>query len=74
VTGRPVTFITAVAVSLAHRAQILLDLEELDDKDLEAIRQDYERLAEEGRSAAHKRSPRAAAKPKKASPKKRSDS
>jgi low affinity Fe/Cu permease len=53
---------------------ILLDLEELDDKDLEAIRQDYERLAEEGRSAAHKRSPRAAAKPKKASPKKRSDS
>jgi len=58
---------------------ILLDLEELDDKDLEAIRQDYERLAEEGRSAAQKRSPRAAAKPKraspkKASPKKRSDS
>ncbi|HZJ11917.1 MAG TPA: low affinity iron permease family protein [Methyloceanibacter sp.] len=43
---------------------ILLDLEELDDKDLEAVRQDYERLAEAGRTKAHKRSPRAAARPK----------
>jgi len=51
---------------------VLLDLEELDDKDLEALRQDYEHLAEEGRNAAHKRSPREAAKPKKASPKRRS--
>lgn len=45
---------------------ILLDLEELDDKDLEALRQDYERLAEEGRKRAHQSSPRAAAKPKRA--------
>jgi len=43
---------------------VLLDLEELDDKDLEGIRQDYERLAEAGRSKAHTKSPRAAAKPK----------
>jgi low affinity Fe/Cu permease len=53
---------------------VLLDLEELDDKDLEALREDYERLAEEGRSKAQERSPRAAAKPKRATRKKRSDS
>ncbi len=29
---------------------VLLDLEELDESDLEALRRDYERLAEEGRT------------------------
>ena len=32
---------------------ILIDLEELDDKDLELLRKDFERLAEEGRRRAH---------------------
>ena len=45
---------------------VLLDLKELEDKDLEGIRQDYEQLAEEGRTKAHSRSPWAAAKPRKA--------
>jgi low affinity Fe/Cu permease len=44
---------------------VLLDLEELDDKALESLRRDYERLAEEGRTKAHRRSPEAAAKPRK---------
>jgi len=43
---------------------VLLDLEELDDETLETLRQDYERLAEEDRKIKHKRSPRAAAKPR----------
>jgi low affinity Fe/Cu permease len=32
---------------------ILIDLEELDDRDLERLRRDFERLAEEGRRRAH---------------------
>jgi len=32
---------------------ILIDLEELDEKDLELLRKDFERLAEEGRRRAH---------------------
>jgi low affinity Fe/Cu permease len=32
---------------------ILIDLEELDDRDLETLRKDFERLAEEGRHRAH---------------------
>lgn len=32
---------------------ILIDLEELDDRDLEHLRKDFERLAEEGRRRAH---------------------
>jgi low affinity Fe/Cu permease len=46
---------------------ILLDLEELDDQDLEALRQGYQRLAEKGRTKTHNSSPRAAAVPEKSS-------
>jgi low affinity Fe/Cu permease len=53
-------------IRVTQRARnVVLDLEELDDKDLEGLRQDYERLAEEGRARRHERSPRAAAKPRK---------
>jgi low affinity Fe/Cu permease len=51
---------------------VLLDLEELEDKDLEGLRSDYERLAEEDRAKAHQSSPRAAAKPKRAGRRKKS--
>jgi low affinity Fe/Cu permease len=37
----------------ARARNILIDLEELDDKDLETLRRDFERLAEEGRRRAH---------------------
>lgn len=42
---------------------ILLDLEELDDKTLEKLRTDYEHLAEDARKSHPHQSPRAAAKP-----------
>ncbi|MGH6734791.1 MAG: low affinity iron permease family protein [Methyloceanibacter sp.] len=51
-----------IRVSRSAR-NVLLDLEELDDKDLEALRQDYERLAEEYRAGGGSRSPREAARP-----------
>ena len=44
---------------------VLLDLEELEDKDLEGLRREYERLAEKDRDKAPRQSPRAAANPKK---------
>jgi low affinity Fe/Cu permease len=37
----------------ARARNILIDLEELDDRDLEHLRKDFERLAEEGRHRAH---------------------
>jgi low affinity Fe/Cu permease len=37
----------------ARARNILIDLEELDDRDLEHLRRDFERLAEEGRRRAH---------------------
>jgi len=37
----------------ARARNILIDLEELDDKDLERLRKDFESLAEEGRRRAH---------------------
>jgi low affinity Fe/Cu permease len=41
-------------IRVTSRARnILIDLEELDDKDLELLRKDFERLAEEGRRRAH---------------------
>jgi low affinity Fe/Cu permease len=51
-------------IRVSNKARnLLLDLEELDDKDLEALRQDYERLAEESRGK-HGPSARLAAKPR----------
>ena len=41
-------------IRVTSRARnILIDLEELDDRDLETLRRDFERLAEEGRRRAH---------------------
>ena len=41
-------------IRVTSRARnILIDLEELDDKDLEHLRKEFERLAEEGRRRAH---------------------
>jgi low affinity Fe/Cu permease len=45
---------------------VLLDLEELEDKDLEGLRREYERLAEKDRDKKPQQSPREAANPKKA--------
>jgi low affinity Fe/Cu permease len=44
---------------------VLLDLEELEDKDLEGLRREYELLAEQDRSKKPRQSPRAAATPRK---------
>ena len=51
---------------------VLLDLEELDDRDLEEIRRDYERLAEQGRLGKPRQTPREAASPGKSKARKRS--
>ncbi len=41
-------------IRVTSRARnILIDLEELDDRDLERLRKDFERLAEEGRRRGH---------------------
>ena len=57
VTGRPNTFILALATNLVWAITgpffgfsdtwQLVDLEELDDRELEALRQTYEKLAQE---------------------------
>jgi low affinity Fe/Cu permease len=60
-----------IRVSRSAR-NVLLDLEELDDRDLESIRRDYERLAEQGRVGKPKQSPREAASPGKSRVRKRS--
>jgi len=47
---------------------VLIDLEELDDRDLESLRKDFECLAEEGRKRAHSSAlPRAKGPPRKRS-------
>ncbi|MGH6866328.1 MAG: low affinity iron permease family protein [Methyloceanibacter sp.] len=49
-----------IRVSRSAR-NVLLDLEELEDNDLEKIRQEYEQLAQQGRALKPKRTPRQAA-------------